>query len=182
MFRPMAQRKKGCPIPGITTRICHAGRATDQHEKEQEPQSSCSKLENLSQDTPKGMFKVAAYPGPCFRRGAPRHKRVVCPSGGNKPPSSQNFKNSRNPVKFNFKLPYCDQKCSIHLGGIHLNLVCKLQIKTPCPVHIPSPAAIGWGGKSPGDTSHQGATGPQIRITLQIKSLFPTMFGTIPQP
>ena len=100
-----------------------------------EPQSSCSKLENLSQDTPNRLFKMNAYPGPCFGCGAPGHKRDACPSGGYKSPSSQNFKNSRNPVKVNPQLPYCDQKCSIHLGGIHLNSVCKLQITTPCQVH-----------------------------------------------
>ena len=100
------------------------------------PSSSRSaKIENLSQDTPNRLFKMNASPGPCFRCGAPGHIRAACPSGGNKPPSTKNFKNSRTPVKVNLNLPYCDQTCSIHLGGIHLNSVCKLQITTPCQVH-----------------------------------------------
>ena len=100
------------------------------------PSSSRSaKIENLSQDTPNRLFKMNASPGPCFRCGAPGHIRAACPSGGNKPPSTKNFKNSRTPVKVNLNLPYCDQTCSIHLGGVHLNSVCKLQINNPCQVH-----------------------------------------------
>ena len=86
-------------------------------------------------DTINRLFGMNASPGPCFGCGAPGHIRAACPSGGNKPPSTKNFKNSRTPVKVNLNLPYCDQTCSIHLGGIHLNSVCKLQIKNPCQVH-----------------------------------------------
>ena len=54
---------------------------------------------------------------------------------GDQTPFSKNFKNNRTLVKVNPYLPYCDQTCSIHLGGVHSNSVCKLQNKTPCQVH-----------------------------------------------
>ena len=70
-----------------------------------------------------------------FRMWCPWSHQGCMPLRGNKPPSSKNFKNNRTPVKVNPNLPYCDQTCSIHLGGVHSNSVYKLQIKTPCQVH-----------------------------------------------